>query len=82
MQALFQQRHEEENGAGAPDLKAHRVGAGAVEGFDPQMLREPLEEQLDLPAILIELSEDRATLVHWVGNLYRRGTTLENGVWK
>ena len=54
MQTFFQQSHEQVNSDGAPDLEAHRVGAGAVKGFDPQMLLEPFEEQFDLPAALID----------------------------
>lgn len=42
MQTFFQNGDEQVNGAGAPDLSAHGVGAGAIKGFDAQMLLEPL----------------------------------------
>ena len=55
MQAFFQNGDEQVNGDGAPDLGAHRVGAGAIKGFDTQMLLDPFEEQFDLPAATIQL---------------------------
>ena len=57
MQTFFQNGDEQINGDGAPDLGAHRVGAGAVKGFDAQMLFDPFEEQFDLPAAAIELGD-------------------------
>lgn len=40
-----------------PDLSCDGVFGGAVEGFDTQMLLDPAEEQLHLPAALIELGD-------------------------
>jgi len=57
MQALFQNGDEQINGDGGPDLSAHRVGRGAVEGFDAEMLLDPFEEEFDLPAAAIELGD-------------------------
>jgi hypothetical protein len=57
MQTFFQNGDEQINGDGAPDLGAHRVGAGAIKGFDAQVLLEPFEEQFDLPASAIELGD-------------------------
>ena len=57
MQTFFQDGDEQINGDGAPDLGAHGVGAGAIEGFDAQMLFDPLEEQLNLPAALIKVND-------------------------
>ena len=57
MQAFFQNGDEQVNGDGAPDLAAHGVGRSAVKGFDAEMLLEPFEEQLDLPAAAIELGD-------------------------
>jgi len=48
MQAFLENSDEQINGDGAPDLGAHGVGAGAVKGFDAQMLLDPFEEQFDL----------------------------------
>ncbi len=38
-----------------PNLRLHRVLAGAVEHFDAQMLLDPFEEQLHLPALAIQV---------------------------
>ena len=57
MQTFFQNGDEQINGDGAPDLGAHRVGAGSIKGFDPQMLLDPFKEQFDLPASAIELGD-------------------------
>jgi hypothetical protein len=57
MQTLFQDGDEQINGDGAPDLGAHRVGAGAIKGFDAQMLLDPFEELFDLPAAPIQLGD-------------------------
>ena len=40
-----------------PHLSLHRIVAGAIESFDSQMLLDPLEKQLDLPAALVELRD-------------------------
>lgn len=37
-----------------PNLNAHRVGGGAHEGLDLEVLFESFEEELDLPALLID----------------------------
>jgi len=60
MQTFFQNGDEQINGAGDPDLGAHRVERRAVKGFDAQMLLEPFEEQFDLPAAPIELGDGHA----------------------
>ena len=57
MQAFFQNSDEQINGDGAPDLGAHSVGAGAVKGFDAEMLLDPFEKQFDLPTALVELND-------------------------
>ena len=56
-QFLFHDGHQHVHADGNPELGLHRVFAGAVEGFDPQMLLDPLEEQFDLPAALVELRD-------------------------
>ncbi len=40
---------------GRPDLHFHRVGAGAHQGLDREILLEGLEEQFDLPAVFVDL---------------------------
>ena len=60
MHTFFQNGDEQINGDGGPDLGAHRVGRGAVKGFDTQMLLDPLEEEFDLPASPIELGNGQS----------------------
>src|SRR5580700_6222899 len=36
------------------NLRLHRVLGAAKERFDPKVLLDPLEEQLDLPALLVQ----------------------------
>src|SRR3546814_4696486 len=38
---------------GDPDLRLHRIGRSAEERLDAQVLLDPFEEQLDLPALAI-----------------------------
>ena len=57
MQAFLQNGDEQINSDGGPDLGAHGVWAGAVKGFDAQMLLDPFEEEFDLPATAIELGD-------------------------
>jgi len=65
MQTFFQNGDEQVNGDGTPDLGAHRVGRRAIQGFDPQMLLDPFEEQFDLPAAPIQLRDGQG----WPGEV-------------
>ena len=60
MQAFLQNGDEQINGDGCPDLGAHGVWAGAVKGFDAQMLLDPFEEQFDLPAAPIQFGDGQS----------------------
>ncbi len=51
VQALFGDRYQCIDTDSYPQLGADGVGTGAVKGFDPQVLFEPTEEQLDLPDV-------------------------------
>ena len=42
---------------GYPDLRVDRVLGGSIEGLDVQMLLDPLEEQLDLPALAVQFRD-------------------------
>ena len=57
MKLLLDDGDEHVGGHGAPDLRLHRVLAGAQEFLDSQVLLDPLEEQLHLPAILVQRSD-------------------------
>ena len=51
---VFEQQQGDQRG---PYLDLQGVGAGADEGFDAQILLERLEEELDLPAALVDLRD-------------------------
>ena len=57
MQTLLRDGDQHVGGYGDPDLRLHRVLAGAEEHLDAQMLLDPLEEQLDLPALAIQIGD-------------------------
>ena len=52
--AVGAQAQQQIGDKGSHDLDDHGVSAGAQEVTDPEVLLEPLEEQLDLPARLVE----------------------------
>ena len=54
---FFDDRQQHVHDDADPDLGAHGVGRCAVEAFDPQVLFDPLEKQLDLPAATIEIGD-------------------------
>jgi hypothetical protein len=55
MQAFLGNRDQHVSADRNPDLRLDRVLGGSVKRLDPQMLFDPLEEQLDLPALAIQL---------------------------
>ena len=55
MQLLFDNGDQHVGGDGAPNLRLHRVLTGAKKLLDAQMLLDPLEEQFDLPTVLVKL---------------------------
>ena len=57
MKFLPDDRNEHVGGHCAPHLRLHGVLAVAQEMLDPQVLLDPLEEQLDLPAALVERTD-------------------------
>jgi len=50
MKPLFQYGHKQVDAQSHPDLGFDGIDRRAEEGLDPQVLLDPLEEQLDLPA--------------------------------
>ena len=48
---------DEHRDQGGPNLNAHGVGAGADKGFYLELLLEQFEEQLNLPALLVDGSD-------------------------
>lgn len=57
---------------GAPDLRLHGVLARAQKFLDPQMLLDPLEEQLHLPAALVQSGDGQ----RWQGRVLVRNTSV------
>jgi len=52
MKSLFQYSYKQVDAKSHPDLDFDGIGRRPEEGLDPQVLLDPLEEQLDLPAQL------------------------------
>lgn len=72
MKLLLDDGDEHVGGHGAPDLRLHRVLAGAQEALDAQVLLDPLEEQLDLPAALVERGDRQRRQRRVVGQEHQR----------
>ena len=53
---LLQETQQQHGDQGDPNLGSHGIGAGTDKGLDLQVLLEGLEEQLDLPAMMVALS--------------------------
>jgi hypothetical protein len=54
---MAQDCHQHVNRDRDPDLSSHGVVRVAVKSRDPQVLLDPLEEQLDLPAFSVQLGD-------------------------
>jgi hypothetical protein len=54
LELLFNNCDQHIGGDGTPDLRLHRILAVADKAFDTEMLLDPFEEQLDLPATFVE----------------------------
>jgi len=50
MESLLDDGDQNIGGDGDPDLRLNAILGSPVEGFDPQMLLDPFEKELDLPA--------------------------------
>ena len=51
---LLDDGHQDVDADGDPNLRLHGVLGGAIEGFDAQVLLDPFEEKLHLPATFVE----------------------------
>jgi len=72
MKFFFHDGDQNVNAHGDPDLRLHGVVAGAVESFDPQVLFDPAEEQLDLPALGVERGDGGGGKLEMVGQKNKR----------
>lgn len=57
---LIENGHHQVGADGDPDLRLHGVLAGAEEGLDSEVLLDPFEEELDLPASLVDLRRHKS----------------------
>lgn len=62
---VTQQQHRDQC---RPNLRLDRVGRGANEGLDLQILLGGLEEQFDLPAILVDRGDGTGTKPVMIGD--------------
>ena len=51
---FFEDGNEGVGGHGSPDLSLDGIGGGSKEPLNPQMLLDPLEEQFNLPPLVID----------------------------
>jgi len=67
LQLFSQDGHRDVDTDGDPDLSLHGVGRRAVEASDTQMLLDPLEEQLHLPTLPVELTNGQGRQSELIG---------------
>jgi hypothetical protein len=72
MQSFLGNGDQDVGGYGNPDLRLHRVLAGAQKAFDAQMLLDPFEEQLHLPAALVQRGDSQRRQARIVGQEHQR----------
>jgi hypothetical protein len=65
MQLFLDDRNEDVDRDGNPDLGLHCILGCAVECFDAQVLFDPFEEQFDLPARPIQVRDGQ----RWFGKV-------------
>src|SRR5467141_3444903 len=57
MESLLDDGDQNIGGDGDPDLRLNAILGSPVEGFDPQMLLDPFEKELDLPAAAVQFGD-------------------------
>ena len=72
MKLLFDDSDQYVSGHGAPDLRLHRVLARAQKTLDAKMLLDPFEEQLHLPAALVQCGNGQRWQRRIVGQKHQR----------
>jgi hypothetical protein len=77
VELLLEYGGQQVNAYGDPHLGLHRVDRIAIESFDPQMLFDPLEEQLDLPTAAIKLRDRERGQAEVVGQEDQLPSMLE-----
>src|SRR5258708_13744653 len=57
MESLLDDGDQNIGGDSDPDLRLNAILGSPVEGFDPQMLLDPFEKELDLPAAAVQFGD-------------------------
>ncbi len=68
--------HQHIDRDGDPDLSFDGILGGAKEGVDPQMLRDPFEEQFHLPATPVQLGDSQCRQIEMVGEKHQERVVL------
>lgn len=71
VEALFDDGHQHVHRHRIPDLGAHGILGGAVEGLDAQVLFDPFEEQFDLPATAVQFGNGQGRQGEVVGQQHQ-----------
>ena len=71
IQGFLHDGHENINGDGNPDLSFDCILGGAIKGLDPEMLLDPFEKQLHLPAAAIKICNRDGRQDKIVGKEYK-----------
>ena len=71
MKLLFDNGDQYVGGDSAPDLRLHGILAVADKSLDAQMLFDPFEKQLDLPAALVKGGDSEGWQGRVVGQEYQ-----------
>ena len=77
MKLLFDDSDQHVRTDGAPDLRLHGILAVADEALDLQMLLDPLEEQFDLPAALVQSGNGQRRQDGVVGQEHQRFASFQ-----
>src|SRR5690625_45375 len=72
IEPFFDDGDQHVHGDGNPNLRFHGVLACAIEALDSQVLLDPLEEQLDLPALPIQRGDGERGQLEVVGQKDQR----------
>ena len=72
LELLFQDSNKDVYGDGDPDLRFYGILRRAIEAFDSQILLDPFEEKLHVPAAAIQLGDGQRRQRKIVGQKHER----------
>ena len=76
LQGFLYDGHKNVNRDGDPDLGLDGILGGTIKGLDPEMLFDPLEKQLHLPAAAIKIGNRDGGQDEVVGQKHKRFVVL------